>query len=90
MKNTEQNDYGQQDLNNLLEKEISNNGGESTEDPNCVGADGMTMFDTPNSQDDLITVLLPKKTFAMSEHTQWWKLEVVAKKMVVMVEYIEE
>lgn len=61
MKNTEQNDYGQQDLNNLLEKEISNNGGESTEDPNCVGADGMTMFDTPNSQDDLITVLLPKK-----------------------------
>jgi len=45
----------------ILEKEIERNGGEWAEDPNCKGADGMTMFDVPGSQDNLITVLLPKK-----------------------------
>src|SRR5688572_9853752 len=44
-----------------LDKEILLAGGERPEDPNCKGADGMTMFDMPNSEDNLITVLLPKK-----------------------------
>ena len=44
-----------------LDKEILLAGGERSEDPNCKGADGMTMFDMPNSEDNLITVLLPKK-----------------------------
>ena len=44
-----------------LDVEIANNGGEWSEDKNCVGADGMTMFDVSSSQDNLITVLLPKK-----------------------------
>src|SRR5882672_720850 len=44
-----------------LENEISLNGGERPEDPNCKDADGMTMFDMPNSEDNLITALLPKK-----------------------------
>lgn len=51
---------GQLSLNDILTEEISNNGGEWEEDDNCKGADGMTMFDLPNSQDNLITVLLPK------------------------------
>lgn len=44
----------------LIEKEIVNNGGEWAEDENCKGAVGMTMFDLPNSQDNLITILIPK------------------------------
>jgi uncharacterized protein len=44
-----------------LDKEILLAGGEKPEDPNCKNADGMTMFDMPNSEDNLITVLLPKK-----------------------------
>src|SRR5260221_4742551 len=47
------------DLHDIIDKEILNNGGEWTNDPNCEGADGMTMFDLPNSQDNLISVLLP-------------------------------
>src|SRR5436189_5973496 len=46
-------------LHDVIDSEILNNGGEWTNDPNCVGADGMTMFDLPNSQDNLISVLLP-------------------------------
>ncbi|MBS1543476.1 MAG: ATP-binding protein [Bacteroidetes bacterium] len=46
-------------LNDIINSEILNNGGEWTNDPNCEGADGMTMFDSPNSQDNLISVLLP-------------------------------
>ena len=44
-----------------INEEIELNGGHWDEDANCKGADGMTMFDTPGSQDNLITVLLPKK-----------------------------
>lgn len=47
------------DLHEIIEKEILNNGGEWASDPNCDGATGMTMFDMPNSQDNLISVLLP-------------------------------
>jgi len=42
-------------------EEIKANGGEWEEDSNCIGAIGMTMFDLPNSEDNLITVLIPKK-----------------------------
>jgi hypothetical protein len=47
------------DLHEIIEKEILSNGGEWTSDPHCEGATGMTMFDLPNSQDNLISVLLP-------------------------------
>ena len=47
------------DLHDIIDKEILNNGGEWASDPNCEGATGMTMFDMPNSQDNLISVLLP-------------------------------
>src|SRR5260221_5868121 len=47
------------DLHDIIDREILNNGGEWTNDPNCEGAEGMTMFDLPNSQDNLISVLLP-------------------------------
>ena len=56
----DQTNTGQLRLNDILTDEISNNDGEWEEDDNCKGADGMTMFDLPNSQDNLITVLLPK------------------------------
>lgn len=52
---------GKEDILAMLDEEIEKNGGEWEEDPNCKGADGMTMFDVPGSQDNLITVLLPKK-----------------------------
>jgi uncharacterized protein len=61
MENIKEDTLGQEDILSVLEKEISNNGGEWAEDANCKGADGMTMFDMPASQDNLITVLLPKK-----------------------------
>jgi uncharacterized protein len=51
----------QDELSNILNEEIQNNGGEWKEDTNCIGADGMTMFDMRGSQDNLITILLPKK-----------------------------
>lgn len=44
-----------------VDDEISRNGGEWQDDPSCKGAIGMTMFDLPGSQDNLLTVLLPKK-----------------------------
>lgn len=50
---------GKSDLHDIIDKEILNNGGEWANDPNCEGSDGMTMFDLPNSQDNLISVLLP-------------------------------
>lgn len=61
MENIQQETNHQDELLNTLNKEIQNNGGEWKEDFNCIGADGMTMFDIPGSQDNLITVLLPKK-----------------------------
>jgi hypothetical protein len=45
-------DNGQKDLFETLAKEIQKNGGEWTEDPNCKGSHGMTMFDMPNSEDN--------------------------------------
>lgn len=50
---------GKSDLHDIIDKEILNNGGEWANDPNCEGSDGMTMFDLPQSQDNLISVLLP-------------------------------
>jgi uncharacterized protein len=44
-----------------LDDEIARNGGEWDDDPNCRDAIGMTMFDLPNSEDNLLTILLPKK-----------------------------
>jgi DNA helicase HerA-like ATPase len=49
------------DLHEIIEKEIINNGGEGLADRNMEGADGVTMFDMPNSEDNLITVLLTLK-----------------------------
>lgn len=53
-------DIENNDLFSEIENEIASNGGESVIDNNCKDADGMTMFDVPGSQDNLITVLLPK------------------------------
>jgi len=50
---------GKSELHEIIEKEIINNGGEGIPDPNLEGADGVTMFDMPNSEDNLLTVLLP-------------------------------
>jgi len=61
MENKISNNDTQTDLFSMLDKEIERNGGEWSQDPDCIGADGMTMFDMPNSEDNLITVLLPKK-----------------------------
>jgi hypothetical protein len=61
MENNQQETNRQDKFLNTLDEEIQNNGGEWKEDANCIGADGMTMFDMPGSQDNLITVLLPKK-----------------------------
>lgn len=52
---------GQDDLFAVLDLEIEENGGSWEEDENCKGADGMTMFDVPGSEDNLLTVLLPNK-----------------------------
>lgn len=44
----------------MLDKEIASNGGEAEIDANCTDCTGMTMFDVPGSEDNLITVLIPK------------------------------
>ncbi|ASS49910.1 MAG: hypothetical protein A3D31_10045 [Candidatus Fluviicola riflensis] len=54
------NNSEQTDLFTVITNEIISNGGEWQNDANCVGAIGMTMFDLPNSEDNLITVLIPK------------------------------
>lgn len=61
MENKSKEKTDQSEFLDTLENEIERNGGEWNSDPNCKGADGMTMFDMPNSQDNLLTVLLPKK-----------------------------
>lgn len=48
------------DFDAMLDQEIKSNGGEIAIDKNCIDCTGMTMFDTPGSEDNLITVLLPK------------------------------
>lgn len=57
----ETNNNQQNDLFSIITNEIISNGGEWEDDKNCIGATGMTMFDLPNSEDNLITVLIPKK-----------------------------
>ncbi len=46
------------DLQEVIDDEILLNGGEWSLDPNCEGAHGTTMFDLPNSQDNLISILI--------------------------------
>lgn len=58
--NTAGNDDNQNDFASILDREIANNGGEVAVDANCTDSTGMTMFDVPGSEDNLITVLLPK------------------------------
>lgn len=48
------------DFATILNQEIESNGGEVAIDTNCIDCTGMTMFDAPGSEDNLITVLLPK------------------------------
>ena len=45
-----------------LAAEIAAAGGEITPDPELAGAIGTTMFDLPGSQDNTITVVLPKES----------------------------
>ncbi|MXV14345.1 ATP-binding protein [Hufsiella ginkgonis] len=61
MEELEQDPSEQDVIMNTLNAEIDNNGGPWEEDENCKNADGMTMFDLPGSQDNLLTILLPKK-----------------------------
>jgi len=61
MERQDQSNKGQLNLNEMINQEIINNGGEWEEDENCKGAVGMTMFDMPTSQDNLLTVLMPKQ-----------------------------
>lgn len=61
MENIQQSAIDQETLLVEIDNEIEKNGGEWAEDVNCKGADGMTMFDVAGSEDNLITVLLPKK-----------------------------
>lgn len=50
----------QPDLREVIDEEILRNGGEWSLDPNCEGAHGTTMFDLPNSEDNLLSVLISK------------------------------
>ena len=46
----------------VLDQEIENGGGEWEEHPAYIGSVGRTMFDLPNSKDNLVSVLLPKES----------------------------
>lgn len=61
MENVNKPKVEQLSLDSILEREISNNGGEWEDDENSKGRDGTTMFDLPNSEDNLVTVLLPRE-----------------------------
>ncbi|MES1224406.1 MAG: helicase HerA-like domain-containing protein, partial [Bacteroidota bacterium] len=50
----------QSDLEEVIDNEVLRNGGEWALDPNCEGAHGTTMFDLPNSEDNLLSVLISK------------------------------
>lgn len=54
-------DNNEQTLREIVESEIAQNGGEGVADSNLDTCDGVTMFDMPNSEDNLVTVLLPLK-----------------------------
>ena len=47
------------DLSELLNQEIDAAGGEQLEQEEYIGSIGRTMFDTPTSKDNTVTVLLP-------------------------------
>lgn len=57
--NSEVNQQMTDDFMDLLEEEIDIAGGEWQEDEEFIGAVGRTMYDTPMSKDNTITVLLP-------------------------------
>jgi DNA helicase HerA-like ATPase len=50
-----------EDLLRQVEQDVALAGGELTPDPDRVGAIGATMFDLPGSQDNTVTVLLPRE-----------------------------
>jgi len=49
------------DLLERLEGDIARAGGEQALDPSLEGSIGATMFDQPGSQDNTVTVLLPRE-----------------------------
>lgn len=49
-----------------LDTDITQSGGEITENVFAAGAIGATMFDLPNSEDDTLTVLLPKENVQLA------------------------
>src|SRR5262245_25241102 len=50
-----------EDLLRQVEQDVALAGGELTPDPDRAGAIGATMFDLPGSQDNTVTVLLPRE-----------------------------
>ena len=55
---------GVQTIQERLAAEIAAAGGEILPDPQLVGSIGTTMFDLPGSQDNTVTVVLPKESAA--------------------------
>jgi len=55
-----------QDVFEELDRDISDAGGEWSEGPEYVGSVGRSMFDLPNSEDNTVTVLLPKDMIAQA------------------------
>src|SRR5712692_8473304 len=53
---------GVQSIQERLAAEIAAAGGEIPPDPELVGSIGTTMFDLPGSQDNTVTVVLPKES----------------------------
>src|SRR2546423_12052079 len=51
-----------QNIQERLAAEIAAAGGEIAPDPELVGSIGTTMFDLPGSEDNTVTVVLPKAT----------------------------
>jgi len=55
-----------EDLQERLDADIAQSGGELADDTLAAGSLGLTMFDLPNSEDDSITVLLPKESLDLA------------------------
>src|SRR5262245_2052839 len=51
-----------QSIQERLATEIAGAGGETPPDPELAGSIGTTMFDLPGSQDNTVTVVLPKES----------------------------
>jgi DNA helicase HerA-like ATPase len=49
------------DLLERLDADVAASGGEMAPDPDAIGAIGVTMFDLPGSEDNSVTVLLPRE-----------------------------